>query len=1143
MAAAIALPSSVASLPPLPAGPASAVVAPSSLSAPSTPELELILNKIRSVVYASRLRVAELFKDFDRLRSGFVTRSQFVRCVLMCVQKAHSHSAVSDRECALLAKTFDVRADGTANWTLFVDAIDHVFGPKNLESRPTASVTQASDILTPTRPQLPPDSELLLSLVLDKLSTFVKGHGTDVKSWFQDFDKHNSGYVTKNQFNRGLHFVLSTPTFQFKEGDVGWRKGIGEEFLVDLLAVCYGDPVTKTVNYFKLNVDVNRLSEFPAVWDNNGDEKSVEQHGDQSKASISQPHHQNTTNNHPAFPIIPTTLTIPSILLTPDRQKKLAERAAAQVSNRPTLHPLGTGQTPSSTQTSAATGDAPHHDTHFVPVGTEELYTEEYIENLEGAVDEEAGDLERLDGVGATEERVSNLDADPAGMSSSPRGESPTGSKVHHWHMDQEKDKQVAEIEERLRKIVFKDRLRLIDFFRYYDRHNHGHVTQHQFRSGLKLALQQYGAGIGIGSGNVFHGDEKEVAKLVEAYRVGDAGGNVRVDYRRFCKSIDEIFTYSQLEKNPLVDVHLPPREYLIKQTNELSPADSARFRDLIGRIRREIRRRRLSLLPFFKDFDKSIGNIGRITRSHFARLLSTLKLEVGETDLHLLFKKFEDSARGKINYMEFIRMVDDGEAGQSSSTSSRDGADATTGDDNETRSFPALLATLRTHALERRLRVDEFFRDFDRLRLGVIPRNEFIRALSTLLAGEYTWSDQELSAVADHYKCEDSRIDWRAFKDDVEVVFGPSHLETNPSFRPLPPIVREPSGSPNLLPSNDMTLLHITLARINQTFQNRHIQSPKPSFRDFDTLCSGTVTRGQFRQVLGWCAVNVTEEEFAVLCRRYGKFHGHLNPVGKDGVRFLHNKPERVAYETFLKELAANDGSDGGDAHLVCDSEVIKPERHDGLAISKGFDLNRKGKSARVASKRNQQYSAQSRKVSKSVTFEDQTSTSPSAPLVRLNPNHAHPGHGHAHHPGVDVNKLVTRLKAQVKTQRIRVIEFMRDFDQLRHGTITKDQFRRSMRMLKLDLNEGELTALINLYLDKSKDRVNYIRFSDDFESVFTTKGMEKNPLLEPAQFDLYYHDTPDDDEGRHVLTEEEEQHVHAIIARFGKKHLTQAS
>ena len=53
------------------------------------------------------------------------------------------------------------------------------------------------------------------------------------------------------------------------------------------------------------------------------------------------------------------------------------------------------------------------------------------------------------------------------------------------------------------------------------------------------------------------------------------------------------------------------------------------------------------------------LGSIGRVTRSHFSRLLSTMKLDVSDNDLHILFKKFEDRKMAKVNYMEFIRTID----------------------------------------------------------------------------------------------------------------------------------------------------------------------------------------------------------------------------------------------------------------------------------------------------------------------------------------------------------------------------------------------------------------------------------------------------------------------------------------------------
>ncbi len=48
----------------------------------------------------------------------------------------------------------------------------------------------------------------------------------------------------------------------------------------------------------------------------------------------------------------------------------------------------------------------------------------------------------------------------------------------------------------------------------------------------------------------------------------------------------------------------------------------------------------------------------------------------------------------------------------------------------------------------------------------------------------------------------------------------------------------------------------------------------------------------------------------------------------------------------------------------------------------------------------------------------------------------------------------LMSRLRRIVKEKRIRVSEFMKDFDKLRHGNITKEQLRLALNMAKLPLS-----------------------------------------------------------------------------------------
>ncbi|KAJ3060638.1 hypothetical protein HK102_009416, partial [Quaeritorhiza haematococci] len=78
-----------------------------------------------------------------------------------------------------------------------------------------------------------------------------------------------------------------------------------------------------------------------------------------------------------------------------------------------------------------------------------------------------------------------------------------------------------------------------------------------------------------------------------------------------------------------------------------------------MGRLQKKMDEKRPLIAPFFKDFDRGLGNLGRVTPSHFSRLLGMMKMDVSEPELIILVKKYEDKEQGLINYIEFVRDVD----------------------------------------------------------------------------------------------------------------------------------------------------------------------------------------------------------------------------------------------------------------------------------------------------------------------------------------------------------------------------------------------------------------------------------------------------------------------------------------------------
>ena len=65
------------------------------------PNLQLIENRLRAHSYTKRIRVEEFFKDFDRLRTGYITTEQFRRAI-----NRNFTNSVTDGEFRILADKY-----------------------------------------------------------------------------------------------------------------------------------------------------------------------------------------------------------------------------------------------------------------------------------------------------------------------------------------------------------------------------------------------------------------------------------------------------------------------------------------------------------------------------------------------------------------------------------------------------------------------------------------------------------------------------------------------------------------------------------------------------------------------------------------------------------------------------------------------------------------------------------------------------------------------------------------------------------------------------------------------------------------------------------------------------------------------------
>ncbi|KAJ3380738.1 hypothetical protein HDU92_005792 [Lobulomyces angularis] len=581
-------------------------------------------------------------------------------------------------------------------------------------------------------------------------------------------------------------------------------------------------------------------------------------------------------------------------------------------------------------------------------------------------------------------------------------------------------------VENKLKKYVYRNRIRLIDFFSDYDRHKCGLISKAQFQAGLKMLIEDSKISL-VGL---------EVNALLSVYENGDG----RVLYRKFCSSIDSgrmriliekliftfsVFTIDNLEYNPTAEVSLPARDFLIQGSKKLSPTEEARCKEILSRFKTKVSERRPLLTPYFYDFDTvlSTGKMGCISKSHFSRLLSTMKLDISENDLKILFKKYEDCNR--INYLEFIHTIDPLTSNQIQEKQQTEEKDSLAV--KPVLTFEQILTKLRYQSSTKRIRVAEYFKDFDKLRSYHVKKEEFIRGLNRI---GLDFSQEELELVAEHYKSEEKKdlCKWKEFEKDIEIVFGETGLEAKPTVVPRKEVVQStPFILESTLSENEEILLTKTINKMRDHLKLRK-SSIKPFFKDFDKLYTGYVTKSQFRQCLTYAQCYVSEEEFDVLSKKWG-----TNET---------NSGKRVCYLLFLKELEGQEKS----SPFIKSFENIDASNHEKKSVLEGDD----------------------------------------------------------------VTKLLNKIKTKVKTQRIRVIDYMQDFDHLKHGKITKNKFKRALHVLLSNLNEVELNTLEKLYESKVDNQmVEYLKFSDEVESVFTVKGLDKTPTREPEVFKNYVYES----------------------------------
>jgi len=275
--------------------------------------------------------------------------------------------------------------------------------------------------------------------------------------------------------------------------------------------------------------------------------------------------------------------------------------------------------------------------------------------------------------------------------------------------------------------------IRVAEFMRDFDKHRSGSISETQFftcLSMLKIFLSR-----------------EESDLISEKYSNPEKPKEVL--WRVFCDEVDLVFGIKKLEKrDDITDLgKIAKKDF---NSNQLSLQDEAFLNEILGNMTEFFGVNRLDPKQAFINSD--LLKRGKVSKTQFKKILHSLKFFIEDSEVEMLMKKFGDSLSNEINYVLILNLLKHNcgvltENGEKESSSN--------GENSEYCSVPSLSSannyyTYQTHfknmnfskdafeALEKvklkvktnRIRIGQFFIDFDNLRKGFVSKAKFRTAL-----------------------------------------------------------------------------------------------------------------------------------------------------------------------------------------------------------------------------------------------------------------------------------------------------------------------------------------------------------------------------------------------------------------------------
>ena len=427
-----------------------------------------------------------------------------------------------------------------------------------------------------------------------------------------------------------------------------------------------------------------------------------------------------------------------------------------------------------------------------------------------------------------------------------------------------------SDIESRLQHHVVMKRVRIEEFFYDFDKLRKGKVTKFQFASILSMLN--------------FNLTQGEFDSLSLKYKTPDP--EFMFDYVQFCANVNQAFTTYGIQKVPTAVVApvtventtLARRKYLDMTEDEMQALSG-----ILEEYKKAVQIKRIHMKPMFQDFD--ITRNQHVTKHQFLRTLGLLGVSADEATLNVLLKAYMDKGNvDEVNYFDFCNDVDSPEQLFSVGRGYNHSFDyypktrpRITGIDikkDKPEDVDDVIAKLRQTCKEQRIRISEFFRDFDKLRSGYITEAQFRIGLNM---SKIVLSGSEFRLLCDNFQAPKAgaHIKWREFSDQVDEVFTKKGLEKSVD------IILDDARTQSFYGQSKPTDIDQQIVdKVVEQFKfliNRERLDAKSFFQDQDKHNHFKVSPKQFKQTMTLLGINLSDQELESIKKIYGNKLGDI--------------------------------------------------------------------------------------------------------------------------------------------------------------------------------------------------------------------------------------------------------------------------